>query len=127
ACLIYFPDDVTFDQAAIEVTGSAAGNARAGLYAVGTDGLPGAQVHDFGEFDTSTTGTHTLTISDAVTMGWYYLAVVAGNAIAVHAASTRPALLGYTASNGTTAECTYFRSFTYAALPDPWGTPSGTL
>ena len=42
------------------------------------DGFPGTLAHSFGTFDTTATGTRTITgLSDSITAGWYYLLVKA--------------------------------------------------
>lgn len=74
----------TFDRIAIEITTAGASMVeRLGIYRAGTDGMPGALVHEAsGTIDASTTGAKELTISQTLEPGLYWLAHVPQGGVA---------------------------------------------
>ena len=125
---IFVPVTATMDRIAIEVTATGAGNARLGIYQ-DSGGLPGALVDDSGTVDVSSTGLKTITISEVLTgPANYWLAYISdvaptvrviGGHIQAPAASATP--------SGLAIKASWVRAFTYAALPDPFGTPDTDL
>jgi len=72
---------ITLDRIAINVTTVAAGaTARLGIYADAGTTYPGSLVLDAGTVDVSTTGMKTITISQQLTPGLYWLVVWSGGA-----------------------------------------------
>jgi len=70
---------ITLDRIAINVTTAAAGaTARLGIYADDGTTYPGSLVLDAGTVDVSTTGMKTITISQELTPGLYWLCVWSG-------------------------------------------------
>ena len=119
----------TFTRIGLEVTAGAAGAARLGIYNF-TDGLPGSLVLDAGTIDTSGAAVLEVTISQLLNPGWYALAIVFNATPSVRFAAPSGTLLpyygrGFNAAPGGAAE-SINRAFTYAALPDPFGTPTYT-
>lgn len=122
---IIIPKTITYDRIAIfaGAGGSGTDNCRMGIYA-DNDGLPGALVVDGGAVAINAASTlFTVTISEELAPGTYWLA-------GVFDANTRTKLV-VTDSNGLNgasadleAYIGAFRTFTYAALPNPFGSPT---
>lgn len=139
AAPIWFSHTETWTRIGIEVaTSEAAKSVRLGLYANGADNLPGALIEDFGTVSLATTGTKEITISRSLTANTvYWLASVNDSATAqaipmrayfFSSYLTTPVhALGMAESFGNSSG-TYigmpqvYRSFAFAALPDPFGT-----
>jgi prefoldin subunit 5 len=118
-------DTATFVRIGIDVTTADAGKiARLGIYGW-VDGAPGARVLDAGAVSAGSTGIKEITINQALGAGMYGLALVTDGAPTIRANSVAPIA---TFATGTAtpgiADYRMSRAFTYAALPDPWGTPS---
>jgi hypothetical protein len=132
AHMIVAPGGTTVDQVTCEVTTAVASSSmRYGLYAAGTNLLPGSRVADFGTVDTSTTGLKPVTVNVTLERGQVYWFVVAADAaITVRTHQQVLSVLGYgpNASNAPTGGGTFwlvpFRNDTSIALPDPFGTPT---
>lgn len=116
---------VTWTTIGLGVT-AGSGNARLGIYRANTGGVPDVLVLDAGVVDVSGTGEKTISISQALEVGFYYLAVVfsgtptvriAGNTGVAGLAMTGVAALG-------TADSLVYKSHAYAALPSPFGAVS---
>jgi hypothetical protein len=114
---------MTFDKIAISVS-AGAGNARLGIYDLGTDLYPGDLVDDFGAVDVSAGGVKQVTISGdlQLTKGIYYTVWVSDNT-----PSFRVGLPSWTplGEDGATGDVTamgvhWMVTYTYAALPDPF-------
>ena len=120
----------TWTRAAIEVTTTGTATAaRLGLFTCGTDGLPGTLVTDFGTVAVGTMGVKDLTISQALEIGFYYLAVVADGSVTVRAANNAGGFnaniqLGQAVPG--TADTQISKAFTYGVLSGatPFGTPT---
>ena len=70
ACLFHVPVATSFDQIAVQVTALVAlSTIRLGVYAVGTDGKPGALIADWGTVSSAAVATPTLGISWAPAAG----------------------------------------------------------
>ncbi len=118
----------TFDQIGIRITAGATGNLRLGLYAAdATDGFPGTRILDSGDLSTASGNTNaTATISQklqANTAYWLALVCSASPSLSALPTTSVPALFGATDYVSGPSNIIQ-RAFTYAALPDPWGTPT---
>lgn len=92
---IWIPVAGTVDRIGLFIqAGAASATPRLGLYSSGSDGRPSALLVDGGTVDGSTNGEKTVTISQAVTPGLYWVAVVN---------QTAAATLYYYATSGTGA------------------------
>lgn len=118
-----------FDRIAINVTVAAASLARLGIYADDGTIAPGRLVLDAGEVSLTPSGVKEITISQELIGGQlYWLALVsdagatANRSLAL--ASLYGVILGVSSALPTAWYTAYYRSFTYAALPDPFGTPT---
>lgn len=124
--LYYFPffcpDAATWTRIGINVTTGAAGNARLGIY-TNSNGVPsGSPLVDAGTVDVSTTGEKEITISHAMAVGWYWLAVVSDVAPTVTAENISAATLlcNVGSLSGAAGNVTHiYQSFTFGALPTP--------
>ena len=118
--------DETFTRIGVEVTTLSSGKAaRLGIYNW-ANGVPTTLVLDAGTIDTTTTGLKEVTISQALTRGVYGLAFVCNDATAAFrtpqsAGVTAAHYIGESTMGGTVAAACLTRSFTYAALPTPFG------
>lgn len=124
----YVPTTKTYTAILIEVTATGAGSIRLGIYS-DTSGAPDALVLDAGTVTVSSTGARSITISQSLAAGWYWLAGVANVAPTVRAgANTAPVnqMLGFTSGTDTTLHIAWSVAFTYAALPNPF-TGGGAL
>ncbi len=118
-------DSATFVRIGIDVTAADAGKAaRLGIYSW-SDGAPAARVLDAGTVSVASTGIKEVVISQTLGAGMYGLALVGDGAPTIRANSVASvaAFATGTATPGV-ADYRMSRAFTYAALPDPWGTPA---
>jgi hypothetical protein len=116
----------TIDQLAFFVATAVAGNARIGLYANTSAGnlYPGALIAGSGDIATGTTGLKTFATTQVLTAGAvYWLAIVSNLAPTLRclALASMPPFLGLPAAFGTALQVGISRSFTYGALPNPFG------
>jgi len=119
--------DMTFDRIAIEVTTLAdPSNIRLGIYNNGTNLYPGTLLLDAGAVSGATTGVKTITISQQLVKGIYFLAIVADATPTVRGLAVTVPLLGLRATLLYAVEQQWRAAFTYAALPNPF-TSGGTL
>lgn len=130
----YVPNDITISEVGINVTtGAASAVARLGIYDVGADFKPGAlRWEGASTLDVSTTGEKTFTGLSIVLPGgrWYYTAVVIDlTGVSMHEATTpNTTPLGYTSHSSTTRNGMQFKTLTSPiVLPNPFGTPTGTI
>lgn len=126
----FVPKTITLDRIAIHVSTAGTGNARLGIYRDdGTaDPSTATLILDAGEVSIAATGKQELTINQTLTGGYlYYLAIVTNGTPTIGAvalASMMTSFFGLTDIT-TTAWLTFaYRSFTYAALPNPF---NGTI
>lgn len=131
---IYIPELVTIltiNLSNVNIAGAAGTKARIGLYKKSNTGdFPSSLVVDGGEVATDSTGTKTVTVSTALTPGWYFMAVVF---------SGTPTILGFSLSSGANTLslfgsdvanasgtgsifATITSSYTYGALPSTFPT-----
>lgn len=126
---IYIGNSTTITKIGIEQATGAAGNARLGIYNMGTDGLPSSLVLDAGTVTTTSTAEKEITISQVLAAGWYYLAAVfdAGGAGASSRtiASLSPASwgIGSASTTGFPTINSITGTHTYGALPSTFTTP----
>lgn len=122
------PDNATYTKIAVECTSGqgATREGRLGIYN-DTDGAPSSRVLDAGTVDLSTTGLKEITISQALTAGWYWLAYVGNHSSPVFRGWTATAgclpWIGYTSIAATANVHPSWVSVAhdYAALPNPFG------
>ena len=121
ATALLIPRDMTLDRICFEVTTAGAGGtkARLGIYNDGTDLYPGALLVDAGEVAVDTTGLKTIIISQALTKGIYWLAVVTDGTPKTYYETEVPNILGDSTSLYRT-RAGWRVAHTYAALPDPF-------
>lgn len=118
----YCAATTTFDT--MRIWQNATGNFRLGIYeADGTGGIPSTLLLDAGVSAGVGSGDKTLSISQQLTGGkWYWLALVGDTTVTVatvaNGALDRASLQ---APSTNTANTTYWRAFTYGALPNPIG------
>ena len=121
---ISIPTTITVDRIAVNIQGAGSAGAvvRLGIYE-SNNGVPGALVLDAGTVDTTSTGTKTITISQTLAAGYYYLAAVGqveGCTISGNAYSASQQIVPI---NGTfhvgQALVSYEKSGVTGALPDP--------
>jgi hypothetical protein len=108
----------TLDRLGLRVTAAAAGSCRLGIYALDLHALTGSLVLDAGTVSTGTTGVKTLSVSAALSPGWYGLASVfeAAPTIAQNPVSNQSPVLGVGADLST-RQHTISAAFTFDALP----------
>ena len=118
----FVPDATTFTRIGINVTTGAAGNARLGIYN-NSNGIPsGAPLLDAGTVDVSTTGEKEIVISQALPVGWHWLALVSDAAPTLTAENLATAVLlcNVGSLSGSAGNVTHVQqTFTFAALPTP--------
>ncbi len=118
---------MTLDELLIEVTGAGAGStyARMGIYLVGPDGYPGALLIDAGTVLTDGVAVKSLAITQDLTGGLYFLAVICSGTPTIrgHKPTWTP-LGGKSTSLDFIIASVYLDGANPAALPDPFGTPT---
>lgn len=124
---ILIAEDTTFTRIGIQVTtGSATRNARLGIY-TNSGGAPGTLVLDAGAVSIASNGEKTITISQSLTAGWYWLAYEQDNAtpqIGGLAQADMKPIMGSSDAQGATAYKYAYVAHTYGALPSTFGTPT---
>ena len=114
------PRAMTWDRISIYVFTLDAGKSlRMGIYNDNGSLYPGTLLQDAGEVDVGTTGMKEITIDQSLSKGLYWLAFVSDGTPQFRRSYDFLNLLGSTGPQSTRAM--YYRSFTYAALPDPFG------
>jgi hypothetical protein len=126
---------VTWTAIGIKVqTAAASSHVELGIYAADSvTGKPSSLVLDAGAVDSSSTGAKEITISQALTPGWYYLAALCDSgSVQVYgwgSLSTFPKpILGIPLSNIGSSSLfgQYVETFTYGSLPST-ATPGNTV
>lgn len=122
--------DMTFDRIAIDVTALDAGkNARLGIYNLGTNLYPGTLLLDAGTVSVATTGVKSITISQALTKGIYFVAMVTDGTPNVRGTVYHIQIPNILGLNNTSMNIVYSGwtvAQAYGALPDPF-TAAGAL
>ncbi len=124
---------ITFDRIAVHTLNDGGGtcNMRLGIYGT-TNGAPGALVLDAGVLAINgAVGIKALTISQSLTPGLYWLAGAQGTYTGATDALSSIDVAFWVLPQGGITDTDFrsppfgwvLRAFTYAALPDPWGTP----
>jgi hypothetical protein len=124
------PKSTSFDQIIVNINSSAAGNVHMGIYEMGSDGLPGALVVDAGATSVATTGDKTATLSLTLAAGWYWISSLFSAFPTVKAynpPASPSSFLGNIVGPTETGQffSAVYRSFSYAALPNPFGSITG--
>jgi hypothetical protein len=118
------PTTITVDRIAVNIqaAGSAGAVVRLGIYE-SNNGVPGALILDAGTVDATSTGTKTITISQTLAAGYYYLAAVGqgqGSQVTGNAYSASQQIVPidgtFHVGNGLVS---YTKSGVTGALPDP--------
>lgn len=116
----YVNKDTTFATIGVVSTGVALSSARLGIYS-DTNGVPSALVLDAGSVGTTGGAFASISISQALTVGWYWLACAVqganGNIQCITAGFQVPTTAPFSA--GTLAG--YTQTGISGALPSPWG------
>ncbi len=122
----YCPQAVTVDRVGLEVTATAGSIIRIGLYTMGTNGLPGTMVVEFGTVSSATVGAKEITISRSLAADtWYFLVITSDGGPSIRYGT--PAL---NASGGTTPGSVQRHAMPHvdralSSLASPFGTPTG--
>jgi len=104
----------------LNVSGSAGGSARVGIYAPNENGEPGKLIVDSGVIDTTATGDRENTGLDFKLLpGTYFAAVVSDTNIDLTASTNNELIMNVGSNSGNLPIMHYSTSFTFAALPDP--------
>lgn len=120
----FVPMTKGFNQVAVDVTNPQAGSTiNIGLYGSGDGDQPFGLIADFGAVDSSTSGFKTLTISQLLTPGWYWLAYMALGATppSVRSNAISHALVTSTSTSTISAFNGYLLTG-QTALPQLWPT-----
>lgn len=120
----YVPQGNTYTALACEITTTQANSTvRMGIYNDG-GGVPSTLVLDAGTVSAITTGGKTISISQYLPAGWYWLAAVSNTIPNVRAIVTTNALpsLGFSSGTDTVFHVGYSGAFTFGALPTPFTT-----
>lgn len=111
----------TFDRAALYIPGSGAGSTvRLGIYADDGNNYPGSLVAELGSGDSTSAGTVSLTINQALLAGTYWAGAVSQGGTAPTVNANTGAAEGIVASSATEAAqslCGYEMTGVTAALP----------
>ena len=119
----------TFTRIVVEVTAGAGTSGRVGVYDF-ANGVPGALVFDAGTFATDSAAVKDVTISQTLMPGIYASATIFDNTPTVRANFNRgfvPGGLHDSAFGVGVDENAGYRTFTFAALPDPFGAITARL
>lgn len=132
ARILTLPAGGSFDRISCYVrTASSGHNMRLGIYEMGSDGLPGALVADLGTVSVGTTGLKEITISQTLTGQSYFVAYVTDGVPNVAICGADSTFFSNLQGGGTDPTANphsgYTIAHTYGALPDPYGTPTGTI
>jgi len=121
--------DMTVDRIACEVTAQAGQKIRMGIYSTGTNCYPGTLVVDGGELTLGATGVTASTISESLTKGLYFLAIISDATPTIRRWNYTypyPTPLGIAATDFRYGQHCWFVAQAYGALPDPF-TAAATL
>lgn len=128
----FIPSTTTAVSIGIQVTTAiAASNVRLGIYN-DSAGVPGSLVVDGGAVATATTGFKTVTISQSLSPGWYWIGGVFSHGIATRRVTGLTAtgdiwcIDGFTSNTDVTPHEGFSVAQAYGALPDPF-TGGGAL
>jgi len=121
----FCPQTFVMGQIDINVTTLSAGNARMGIYEDNGKCNPGKLLLDAGEVSTGSNGVKGITVTKKLRGGkLYWLALVASATPTIRASavgSNLTTFFGLDSTLGTAWGTFLYKSFTYAALPNPFG------
>lgn len=137
---IIFGQATTIDRIGVRVTNAqASSTVRLGMYNSNTNGEPSTRIFDAGTVSSATTGVKEITISQSITAGLKWIAIVP-NTIAVGLAGveigngstvryylnnpfvqTTSSTNAFGGAGGATSPTNYYRTGVTGALPDPAG------
>ena len=120
--LFHVPHRTAWTRIGLEVTVGAVGSIRLGIYNVAA-GIPTSLVLDCGTIDANTVAINEITIAQTLEAGNYALVAISDATPTVRWCSTPVGGYTHGSTDGINTEPTWYRIFTYAALPDPYGTP----
>lgn len=119
----YVPVTTTFVSIGVVTTGTASATTRLGIYS-DNNGVPGALVLDAGNIATATSGFKTITISQSLTKGWYWLTAAmqgAAGSLNCSGANQGVVTIGVTNPFSSGGLNGYSQTGVSGALPSPWG------
>lgn len=115
----------TFDRISIQTFNTTASNIRLGVFAIGSDGLPGALVQDCGVIATSTATYQAITLSPNLTLdpGRYFLVYLSDGTTSVYMNNGNLTPFGNVDANlsSSSNRGLPYKTQAYGALPDPFG------
>ncbi len=122
----YVARDRTFDRIAVDVSTAQAGSEiRLGIYNNGTNLAPGTLVDDSGTVDTTGTGIKTITISEALTKGLYWLAVYnKTGAVGLDRMVPTFSVVGVKSTDFILQSAMWYYNGSYGVLPNPFPAPT---
>jgi len=124
--IIWIPRALTVDRIAIDVTAGAAGKiAYVGIYNVGANLVPGSLLIDGGSISVAAVTVVAATVSQALTKGYYYVAVVSDGAPTIRSILYNAwSPLGYNPASFSGSNCGYAKAASgcvaNAGLLDPF-------
>ena len=119
----YVPVTTTFTKIAVVTVGTASAQVRLGIYNDNGSGVPDTLILDAGSIATATSGFKTITISQSLTPGWYWLACAMQGAAGSINNITGPLAYLPTANGYTSVTYAGYKgsASVSAGLPNPWG------
>jgi hypothetical protein len=121
----FVPYNYVFKSIGVLATGVASSQADLGIYNDG-GGLPTTLLADYGAVATTTTGFKTIAINQALTAGWYWLAVAVQGANGTLKTNTGTSTGGQVGNPNPNATSYFFgfagNTSVTGALPAQWGT-----
>jgi len=123
--LIINKSSQAFDRIGITVsTGAASSTVRLGIYN-DSSALPGTVLLDAGTIDASTTGDKTITITQTLTRGrWWIVGVAQGGAPTLNTVTGVNPHVGKPTAGASGHNIAYHVTGVTGALPSPFGTPA---
>lgn len=110
--------NMTISGISIEVTTLASGaSARLGIYSDNDSLYPGSLVKDCGTVSVASTGIKTISVTQALTKGIYWLVLVSNGGPIVRAEQYQDFTLGFTSTDFSKLAIGYSVAFTYDTLP----------
>lgn len=117
---------LTIDRLGLYVSVAASGNARLGIYNDNGNVYPGSLLLDAGAVDISTTGIKEIIISQALTKGLYWLALICSAEPTVYKGQGAHSPLGRSNTTLKSIYSHYYKSGVgYGALSDPFVSGAG--
>jgi len=129
--LVYLPRTASYTGINLIISTLSAGNIRFGLYALDTNGMPGALVCDSGTISAGSTGVKTGAVNFNITAGYYYFAwnnsstshvckaIIGANRVAGGFAIVDTGIIGPMDN--------FYYGLSFGAFPDPFPFASATV